>query len=70
MDEGYYFGPSAVTVSRIREMIDSGYFIEGMGSEPREETVPQPQVNEVVVFEEFFVAGLMMPRTLFSQLSC
>jgi hypothetical protein len=30
-----------VTVSQIREMIDSGYFAEGMGREPREETISE-----------------------------
>jgi hypothetical protein len=65
-DEGsrtrsYYFGPSTVTVSHIREMIVNGYFAEGMGHEPREETVPEPYTDEVVVFEEFFTAGLRMP---------
>jgi hypothetical protein len=39
MDEGshtrsYFFGPSTVTVSRIRGMIDNGYFVEGMAREP------------------------------------
>jgi hypothetical protein len=29
-----FFRPLTVTVSRIREMIDSGYFAEGMGRKP------------------------------------
>jgi hypothetical protein len=44
-------------------MIDSGYFSEGMGHEPGEETVPEPNPDKVVVFE-FFTAGLQMPPHL------
>jgi hypothetical protein len=29
-----------------------------MAHEPEEETVPEPNSNEAVVFEEFFTAGL------------
>jgi hypothetical protein len=29
--QSYYFGPSMITVSGIRAMIDRGYFAEGMG---------------------------------------
>jgi hypothetical protein len=57
----YYFGPLTVTVSRIHGMIDNGYFFEGMGHEPGVETIPEPNANETVVFEEFFTAGLRMP---------
>jgi hypothetical protein len=40
MDDGsrtwsYFFGPSTMTVSRIRGMINNGYFAEGMDREPR-----------------------------------
>jgi hypothetical protein len=38
----FLFGPLTMTVSRIRGMIDSGYFVEGMDREPREETVLEP----------------------------
>jgi hypothetical protein len=65
-DEGlrmrnYYFGPSMVTVSRVKGMVDCGYFTDGMARVPREETIPEPSANKVVVFEEFFTAGLRMP---------
>jgi hypothetical protein len=57
-DEGshtwsYYFGLSTITVSRIREMIDRGYFAEGMGHVPGEETVPEPVADELVIFRSF-----------------
>jgi hypothetical protein len=42
-------------------MIDNGYFAEGMGCEPGEDTVLEPQTDEVVVFEEFFTAGSRIP---------
>jgi hypothetical protein len=66
VDEGsrtrsHYFGQSTMMVSRIRGMIDSGYFVEGMGRELEQETIPEPNADEAVVFEEFFTAGLRMP---------
>jgi tRNA A37 threonylcarbamoyladenosine synthetase subunit TsaC/SUA5/YrdC len=42
-------------------MIDNGYLDEGMGREPREETVPEPCPDEAMVFKEFFTVGLRMP---------
>jgi hypothetical protein len=38
-----------------------GYFAEGSAREPGEEVIPEPAVDEAVVFEEFFVVGLRMP---------
>jgi hypothetical protein len=66
VDEGsctrsYFFGPSTMTVSRFRAMIDNCYFDEGMGHEPGEETILEPQSDKAMVFEEFFTAGLRMP---------
>jgi hypothetical protein len=65
-DEGsctrsYYYGPSTVTVSCVRKMVDRGYFADGMAHVLGEETISEPNDNEVVVFEEFFTAGLRMP---------
>jgi hypothetical protein len=37
-----------------------GYF-KGSGRELGEEVIPEPADDEVVVFEEFFVAGLRIP---------
>jgi hypothetical protein len=39
-------------------MIGNGYFVEGMGHEPGEETMLQPQSHKPVVFDEFFITGL------------
>jgi hypothetical protein len=57
----FLFRPSIVIVSHIHGMIDNGYFAEGIGREPGEENVLEPQPDEVVVFEEFFIASLRMP---------
>jgi hypothetical protein len=70
MDEGasdnenwrmYCFGASTITVDRIKEMSDKGYFVEGEARASGEETTPEPNKDNVVVFEDFFVAGLCMP---------
>jgi hypothetical protein len=37
-----------------------GYFVEGSTCELGEEVVPDPVDDEVIVFEEFFAAGLRM----------
>jgi hypothetical protein len=42
-------------------MVHNGYFVDGMGREPSEETISDPQAEEAVVFEEFFTTGLRMP---------
>jgi hypothetical protein len=57
----YDFGVSLVTVGRIQQLQTLGYFAEGSACEPGEGTVPKPNTDEVVVFEEFFVVGLRMP---------
>jgi hypothetical protein len=56
-----YFGPSTVTMSRIHEMMDQGYFVEGGARVPGEETIPELDSNKAIVFEDFFIAGLRMP---------
>jgi hypothetical protein len=45
-------------VGRIQQLESLGYFVEGSVCESGEETTPEPKTDEVVVFEEFFVAGL------------
>jgi hypothetical protein len=57
----FFFGPSTTTTSRIRGMIDSGYFTDVMGHEPGDETILEPNPDEAMDFEEFFTAGLRMP---------
>jgi hypothetical protein len=65
-DEGsrthsYYFRPSTVTISGVQEIIDRGYFTEGGARVLGEETISEPDSDEVVLFEEFFTTGLRMP---------
>jgi hypothetical protein len=59
--QSYVFGPSTVTVGRVRKMASLGYFTEGTVRESGEEVVPKPVEDEAVVFKEFFVVGLRMP---------
>jgi hypothetical protein len=65
-DEGscthsYYFGPLTIIVCRIWEMIDQEYFIEGGARASGEETIPEPDSDKDVIFEEFFTIGLRIP---------
>jgi hypothetical protein len=43
-------------------MEDLGYFMKGVGRAPSEETVMEPNIDEAVVFENFFNVGLRMPQ--------
>jgi hypothetical protein len=36
-------------------------FLKGYCRAPNAESVPEPQPNEVVVFEDFFMSGLQLP---------
>jgi hypothetical protein len=56
----YYFGSSTITVGKIKEMVEKGYFLEGEARVPGAETVPEPNSNEVMVYEDFFVTSLPM----------
>jgi hypothetical protein len=42
-------------------MAEMGYFAEGEARAAGEETTLKSNEDEVVVFEDFFVAGLRMP---------
>jgi hypothetical protein len=57
----YYFGPSTITIDKIKEMVEKGYFPDGGAHELVVETMPEPDNNKVVVYEDFFVAGLRLP---------
>jgi hypothetical protein len=45
-------------------MIMFRFFPEGVARAPREKVILEPTDDEVVVFEEFFAAGLRMPPQL------
>jgi hypothetical protein len=47
------FGSSTITIGKIKEMEERGYFPEGEVRIPMAETVPEPNGNEAVVYEDF-----------------
>jgi hypothetical protein len=60
----YYFGSSTITICKIKEMTEKTYFPEDGAHAPRAEIVSEPDNNEAVVYEDFFVTGLCMPPHL------
>jgi hypothetical protein len=60
----YNFGLLTVTISCIREMTEQHYFVEGGARAPGQQTVPEPEDDEVIIFKEFFFARLRMPPHL------
>jgi hypothetical protein len=60
----YYFGSSTITISKIKKMVETGYFPEGGACAPEVETVSVPNNNEAMLYEDIFVAGLRMPPHL------
>ena len=55
------FEPYAVSQSTIDFYISKGYFPEGVCRPPGQEVIPVPEFGEVVVFKDFFTAGLRFP---------
>jgi hypothetical protein len=64
----YVFGPSTITIGRIRQLASLGYFTEGAMREVGEETVPELAEDKVVLFEVFFTAGLWMPQPVLADI--
>jgi hypothetical protein len=60
----YYFRSSTITVSKIKEMEEKGYFTEDEAHAHGAEIVPEPNNDEAVVYEGFFVTCLCMPPLL------
>jgi hypothetical protein len=60
----YYFGSSTITIGKIKEMVEKGYFLEGEAQAPGAEIVPEPDSDEAMVYEDLFVAGLPTPLHL------
>jgi hypothetical protein len=56
----YYFGVSTITLGKINEMVEKGYFAEGEARAPRVEAVSEPDNDEAVMYEDFFIIGLCM----------
>jgi hypothetical protein len=53
------FGTSRISLVRVLEMQQLGYFGDGVGRVPGAEEIPEPE-GEWVVFEAFFIAGLRL----------
>ena len=66
MAKSWDFGPSLMTEDAIKALEYEGYFLAGKGHPPRGEIVPQPEVDEVVVFKDFFACGIRIPPVYFS----
>jgi hypothetical protein len=58
------FGVSPMSLVRVQDMQQLGYFGGGVGRVPGAEEVPEPE-GELVVFEAFFIAGLRLPAHRF-----
>jgi hypothetical protein len=56
-----YFGSSTITVSKIKEMEERGYFPEDKARTLGAKTVQEPNGDETMVYEDFFIIGLGMP---------
>jgi hypothetical protein len=50
----YYFRSLTITVGKINKMLEKGYFPKGGARAPGAEIVPEPNNDEVVVYEDFF----------------
>ena len=57
-----------MTEEEIKALEDEGCFPTGKGRPSRGETVPQPEVNEAVVFKDLFTCGLHIPPFYFLRL--
>jgi hypothetical protein len=57
----YYFRSSTITVGKIKEMVEKGYFLEGGASTPRDEIMPEPDNDEAQLLQ-------LMPNAI-AQLS-
>jgi hypothetical protein len=58
------FGVLRMSLVRVQDMQQLGYFGGGVGRVPGAEEGPEPE-GELVVFETFFIAGLRLPVHLF-----
>jgi hypothetical protein len=58
------FGASRMSLVRVQDMQQLGYFGGGVARVPGAEEVPEPE-GELVVFEAFFAAGLRLPAHRF-----
>jgi hypothetical protein len=58
----YDFGQSNIMRNCLGSMESYGHFFpRGYGWPPDAESVPDSRANEVIIFEDFFTAGICMP---------
>jgi hypothetical protein len=50
-----YFGSLTITVRKIKEMEERGYFPEGVGHAPGTETVLEPNGDKAIVYKDFWM---------------
>jgi hypothetical protein len=55
------FGKSFVTPESIKEFDVVGFFPSGDGHAPGDEEIPAPKADEIIIFKDFFTAGLRFP---------
>jgi hypothetical protein len=60
----YNFRASTITLGRIKEIVEKGYFADGEAQAPGSDAASEPDCDEAVVYDDFFVAGLCMPPHL------
>lgn len=68
MAKSWDSGPSLMIAEVIKALEDEGHFPEGKGRPPCGEIVPQPEVDEAVLFKDFFACGLRIPPVYFLHL--
>ena len=56
-----YFCLSRVTLSNLDEFVKAGWFARDLARSFEGEVVPDPHDDEVIVYKEFFLAGLRFP---------
>ena len=64
MAKSWDFGPSLMKEDAIKELENEGCFLVGKGCPQHGETVPQPEVDEAVVFKDFFSYGFCVPQSI------
>jgi hypothetical protein len=57
----FEFGLSRVTLSDLDDFTKAGWFPRDLARPSEGEAVPDPHDDEVVVYKEFFLAGLRFP---------
>ena len=68
MAKSWDFGTLLMTGEVIKALEDEGYFLAGKGHPSRGETVPQLEVDEAIIFKDFFPCGLSIPPIYFLHL--